>query len=88
MKDREPTFAGAEANQGLIDLRHPNRPEGHAVLKCGGTEVKIPYTLLWGIHLAINQFTTDFEGMCLLSKAINSITCEANLGNTPKEQIA
>ena len=81
----EPTFNGAKANQGTIDLRYPDAPEGYAILKCGGTEVKIPYTLLNGISLRVGQHTTQFAGMCSLSKAINSITCEASLGHIPKE---
>ncbi len=77
-----PSFNGQEANQGLIDLSgDPNHKEGYAVLKCGGTQVNISYSLLASISLRIDSVTTHFRDMCSLSKAINAITCEASLGN-------
>ena len=75
------TFNGRGANQGLIDLGAPDHKEGYAVLKCGGTQVKISYTLLVNLSIHIDSASTHFRDMCSLSKAIDAITCEASLGN-------
>jgi len=45
MNDTTPTYNGQRLNQGLL-TPGPQYDEGYAVLACGGTEVRLTYTML------------------------------------------
>lgn len=72
-----PTFKGRHPNQGEIDLC-PYEGEGYAVLSCGGTSVKIGYSLLSKINV-LAEDRLYFSHLVDLQAAIDSITCEAEL---------
>jgi len=78
---KDVSYYGHEPDQGLIDLVHGD--EGFATLVCGGTEVKIGFTIL---HMLCNKISTGQTGDYQWSdtkdlyKAVCSITCEASLG--------
>jgi hypothetical protein len=83
-----PTYCGERADRGLIMVgRHfPN--EGYAVMRCGGTEVRIGYSLLHILRLVIDKDSMMFSDLCELQRAFHSITCEASLGRNGDEACA
>ena len=79
----EPTHCGQKANRGKITAGEVYDGEGYAILKCGNTEVKIGYTTLHNLEIAI----PPGESLCWkpaieVQRALNSIKVEAMLGRT------
>lgn len=78
------SYCGEGPNQGLIVPREPHDGEGYATLACGGTEVRISYTVL---HMLCGQVSTGHTGdfqvtdTKRLLKGLHAITCEAGNGH-------
>jgi len=85
MRDESPTYNGQRLNQGLL-TPGPQYDEGYAVLTCGGTEVRLTYTMLsylngWiamGAHGASSAIPLDT--IKAVKDAFNAITGEAAQG--------
>lgn len=87
-----PTYKGEKLNQGkLIPMALPKlTPGGHALLKCGGTEVILSYTALHLITgwLAIGAHKYDgVRDSNAIIRAFCAITCEAGQDQTPKPDL-
>lgn len=87
MSENEATFIGQTANQGELTIGTIYPGEGFAVLGCGNTVVKIGYTVLHNLHLAIDKDSAYFTQLAQLQKAIYAITCEASLGRTGQQVV-
>jgi len=85
MGESEATYMGQKANQGVLTPGRLYPKEGYASLRCGGTEVRIGYTLLHHMRIDIDSASSAFIELSELSKALYAITCEASLGKTGKE---
>lgn len=85
--DTTPRYRGQEYNQGLIVPLKPfpdgeGGEEGYAVLKCGGTEVHLSFTLLHNLNIERphkdNPFWSEIHAT---RKAFDAIRCEASEGH-------
>ena len=76
------TYMGATTNRGriVVGAQHPG--EGYAVVRCGGTEVQIPYTLLHHMRVTIDGASLVWGDLVELQRALDSITAEAAEGHT------
>jgi hypothetical protein len=89
MDPNQPSYKGENANQGRLVPREVHEGEGWALLKCGNTEVVLSYTILHQMsgHLAVgSRGDSNVKEYGACQRAINAITCEASLGNSPKEE--
>ena len=77
-----PTYMGASCDQGeiVIDPIYPN--EGYAIIKCGGTSIKVGYTVLNYVVANNHGQHPFFTAISELNMALNAIKCEAMVGNT------
>jgi hypothetical protein len=80
-----PTYKGQPANLGRVVVGQAFPGEGYAVIRCGGTEVQVSYTLLHAMHLDIDPHSYHWSHLCDLSRALDSIKCEASIGRTGDE---
>lgn len=83
MPEAVATYKGQRPDQGrlIIGNQYPN--EGYAVMRCGGTEVQIGYTLLHHLRIQIDGAPTEpVAQLAALQRAFDAITCEASLGRT------
>lgn len=77
------SYCGEAPNQGLLIPREIHEGEGYATLACGGTEVRLSYTIL---HMLCGQIASGHLGTYQVSdrretlKGFHAITCEAGLG--------
>lgn len=78
-----PTYMGQPANQGRLTPLELHNGEGYAVLKCGGTEVVLSYTLLHHLRFDVDPQSPLFARLVSAQKALQAITCEASLGHSP-----
>ena len=79
----KPTYCGQEADRGRIVAGQEYDGEGYAILKCGNTEVKLGYTTLHDLHIAIPPGDSACWGTAVeVERALNSIKVEAMLGRT------
>jgi hypothetical protein len=76
----DPKYMGESPERGLLVVgkQYPN--EGYATIRCGGTEVRIGYSLLHHLQIVLEGDSPVFSDLCDLSRALHSITCEASLG--------
>ena len=83
---REPEFNGQRVDRGeiIVGREYPN--EGHVILKCGGTEVKIGATIFFALGRAMSfdsesHYFADYQKF---KQAWDALTCEALVyGRTP-----
>ena len=80
--DVTPRFRGKTADAGRIDVGRFYPNEGWALIKCGGTEIRVSYSLLHNLQLAIDGDHADFAHVADLENALDHIRCEAMIGNT------
>ena len=77
-----PTYMGQPANQGRL-IPAPLFPnEGFAVLKCGGTEIVLSYTLLHHLRFELHKDDSCWLQIVKANEALAAITCEASIGKT------
>jgi len=80
------SYMGERADQGTLTpgKLYPN--EGFAVLKCGGTEVVLGYSLLIYLHFELHKDSPRWGEVADAIAAFHAITCEASLGRTPNDK--
>lgn len=73
---------GEPPNQGTLTpgKLYPN--EGFAVLKCGGTEMILGYSLLCHLRIELDKDNERWAEVTAASNGLHAITCEASLGRT------
>jgi hypothetical protein len=69
-------------DQGRLTPRPLHPGEGYAVIRCGGTEVVVSYTLLHALDIELASASPFWGSLVALRRALNAITCEASLGRT------
>ncbi len=76
------SFHGQEINQGRLHPGQEYPGEGYAVLRCGGTEVVLGYTLLHCLEFRLDHQSPMWSQIAAAQKALDAITAEASEGNT------
>jgi hypothetical protein len=76
------TYNGQPPNRGTL-VPYEVNGEGFAVLRCGGTEVLLSYTLLHHLSFHVDPQSSMFAPMVRAQNALDAITCEASLRRTP-----
>lgn len=80
--DTTPNYMGQTCDKGKIEIEPIYPGEGYAIIKCGGTEIKVGYSILHHVRLDISGESSRFAALCALQDALFSITCEAQQENT------
>jgi hypothetical protein len=84
--EKEGTYCGQRAHQGRLTPREPGPGEGYALLRCGGTEVVLSYTVLHRLcgHVVMGAHGDPDVGQNgAVLRALRAITCEASCDQTP-----
>jgi hypothetical protein len=84
----EPTYHGQPLNQGTLTPRAIHDGEGYAELRCGGTRVRLSYTVLHALSSLIDLrgYRGDFQAMAETIKALHAVTGEAAEGRIPMDE--